>query len=125
MATHHPALWMWADAFVHLERAERLHRQFFEPASPGTLAGGTRRPSWQPPIDVFETGQDIWVLVALPGVSPEQIQVVIDDATLTVVGERSLPVPAHAGVIHRLELPYGRFERRLNLPRIPVDAGAP
>lgn len=55
------------------------------------------------------------VLVALPGVAPDQVQVLIEGATLTVVGERPLPAPAEAH-IRRIEIPYGRFERRIALP---------
>jgi hypothetical protein len=51
--------WMWTDACAQVERAERLHRQFFHP---GSAAG------WQPPIDVFETDEEQWIMAALPGV---------------------------------------------------------
>jgi hypothetical protein len=42
---------MWADACEMLARAERLHRQFFEPGR----ATASRLPVWQPPADVLET----------------------------------------------------------------------
>jgi hypothetical protein len=44
------------------------------------------------------------------------VEVVIDDGTLVVVGNRVLPAELHNAVIHRMELPQGRFERRLRLP---------
>ena len=55
------------------------------------------------------------MIVALPGVAPEQIQVVAGDGTLSVVGERAMPAAGRA-MLQRLEIPYGRFERRLDLP---------
>jgi len=102
---------MWAEACELLERAERLHRQFFQPRP-----GEGRRPSWEPPVDVLETEAELWILVALPGVGADQLQVVVDNGTLVVAGERPMPGRAHAGIIRRLEIPYGHFERRIDLP---------
>ncbi len=100
---------MWAEARNFLERAERLQRQFFEPA-PG--AHGAR---WEPPIDVFETEHELSVIVALPGVAPDAMQVHIDGHMLVITGARTLPPFARRARIHRLEIPYGRFERRIAL----------
>jgi HSP20 family molecular chaperone IbpA len=102
---------MWAEACELLERAERLHRQFFQPR-----AGAGRGPCWEPPVDVLETDAELCILVALPGVGAEQLQVVVDGRTLAVVGERPMPGRGRPGVIRRLEIPYGHFERRIELP---------
>jgi HSP20 family molecular chaperone IbpA len=102
---------MWAEACELLERAERLHRQFFRfGTSPA------RRPAWEPPVDIFETERDLSIVVALPGVMPEQVEVGIQGDTLVVMGERHLPRVAQGAVIHQLEIPHGRFERRIALP---------
>ncbi|MDX3907655.1 MAG: Hsp20/alpha crystallin family protein [Pigmentiphaga sp.] len=101
---------MWIDAVKLLEQADDLHRQFFRLSH-----GGPQGPTWEPPVDIFETGRALSVLVALPGVSPDQVQVLIEGATLSVVGERVLPAPAESH-IRRIEIPYGRFERRIALP---------
>jgi HSP20 family protein len=102
---------MWAEACDFLERAERLHRQFFQ-----LEALGERGPAWQPPVDLFETERELQILVALPGVEPDQVKVVIDGGTLIVVGERKLPMRARGAAVLRVEIPYGRFERRIQLP---------
>lgn len=94
-----------------LARAERLHRQFFQP----TGAAATL-PVWEPPVDILETEVEVLVLVALPGVNPDRAEVVINDGTLLIVGTRVLPAALRTAVIHRLELPQGRFERRVQLP---------
>jgi HSP20 family protein len=101
---------MWAQALEMLEQADRLHRNFFQP---GTGAGG---PSWEPPVDIVEAGNEYWMIVALPGVDPQGIQAYFDGADLVVRGERPLPAHCHAGAIRRLEIPYGRFERRIPIP---------
>jgi HSP20 family protein len=104
--------WMWAEACEMLARAERLHRQFFEPRR----AVGTNPPVWQPPVDVLETEREVLILVALPGVDPGQVEAMIEDGGLRVAGQRVLPPELHHAAIHRLELPQGRFERRVQLP---------
>jgi HSP20 family protein len=102
--------WMWSEACEMLARAERLHRELFRPAP------GRRIPTWEPPVDVLETEREVLVLVALPGVEPDQIETVIEGAQLVVTGHRVLPAELATAVIHRLELPQGRFERRIRLP---------
>jgi HSP20 family protein len=69
--------WMFAEAVDSLARAERLHQQFF---SLRPLAGSPE-PSWESPIDVLETDREILILVALPGVDPNQVEAVIDSGT--------------------------------------------
>jgi HSP20 family molecular chaperone IbpA len=103
--------WMWAEALALIDQAERRQRAMFQP-------GTARRPAscWEPPVDVFETDDEIWIQVALPGVPLERLEVVLEGGTLVIGGERPLPLPGGAGVIHRLEIPHGRFERRLPLP---------
>jgi HSP20 family protein len=54
--------------------------------------------------------------VALPGVAPEHIEVRAEDGLIVVAAIRALPVQRHATALHRLEIPYGRFERRIALP---------
>jgi len=103
--------WMWSEAFEMLARAERLHREFFRPAR--TAA---QMPAWEPPVDVLETERAVLVLVALPGVNPDRVEASIDGSDLVFSGIRMFPSEMHTAVIHRLELPQGRFERRVRLP---------
>ena len=93
-----------------LDQAERLHREFFRPAP---RAG---RAAWQPPVDLFETECDLWLVVALPGVPAARVQVRIEGGTVIVAGERPLPAVLRKADVHRLEIPHGHFERRVELP---------
>lgn len=114
-----PSVFMWAQAVDLLDRVEKMQRQMFRP---GTSSG---RPAWEPPVDLFETADEYRILVALPGVSADQLDVLLEDRTLIVTGERSFPLEdAGSTLIHRLELPYGRFERRIELPPGPLTIGA-
>jgi HSP20 family molecular chaperone IbpA len=56
------------------------------------------------------------IIVALPGVEPQDIKVYFDSGELVITGLRELPAVTRAAAIHRLEIPYGRFERRIPLP---------
>jgi HSP20 family molecular chaperone IbpA len=109
---------MWAEALQLLDQAERAGRGHYRPgpARPRTAC-------WEPPVDLFETEDEIWIQVALPGVAPERLDVAIEGSTLTVSGDRSLPLPPGAGTIHRLEMPYGCFERRITLPAGRFELG--
>ena len=103
--------WMWSEACEMLARAERMHRELFRPA--GTEK---RQPAWEPPVDILETEFAVLALVALPGVDIENAQAVIEDGDLVITGTRVLPPELRTATIHRLELPQGRFYRRLRLP---------
>lgn len=103
--------WMWEEAQRLLERADRLQRRFFHP-----LPGGAQSPCWAPPVDVVETAAGVTIVVALPGVAADRIQVLLEADALRITGERPLLAGAREGRIHRLEIPFGRFERRIVLP---------
>ena len=106
-----PRDWMWSQACEMLARAERLNRELFRPR--GEVA---QAPAWEPPLDMLETEREVLVLIALPGVNPAVVEAVLDDGNLVVAGTRVLPSALRTAVIHRLELPQGRFERRVRLP---------
>jgi HSP20 family protein len=106
MSTKDPVNWMLAEAIGSFARAERLRQQFFS----------LRESGWEPPIDVLETEDEFLIFVALPGVDPDQVEAVIEDGTLIISGHRVLPAELRNARIHRLELPQGRFERRIVLP---------
>jgi HSP20 family molecular chaperone IbpA len=94
-----------------LERAEQMHRQFFQPA-----LGAEPCASWEPPVDVFECGRDLLIVVALPGVESQDLEISAEGETLRVAGVRRMPAAVHGAAVQRLEIPHGRFERRIRLP---------
>ncbi|HZZ88190.1 MAG TPA: Hsp20/alpha crystallin family protein [Caulobacteraceae bacterium] len=105
-----PHDWMWSEALSMLARAERMHHQLFQPGLHQAQI------SWEPPVDVLETEHEVLVLAALPGVDVGQVQASIQGADLVISGQRIVPPALRTAVIHRLELPQGRFERRVPLP---------
>lgn len=100
--------WMWAEAVERMQQAERLQRQFFR--------CGDAAASWEPPADIIGRQNELVITVALPGVAAELVKVVVDGVTLAITALRPAPMDGHTTHIHRLEIPYGRFERRITLP---------
>jgi len=94
-----------------LARAERMHRELFRP-----VGSQARQPAWEPPVDIIETEHEVLALVALPGVDIDNAEAVIEDGDLVIAGTRTVPKELQTATIHRLELPQGRFYRRLRLP---------
>jgi HSP20 family molecular chaperone IbpA len=113
-----PTDWMWAQACDFIEQAERMHRRFFR------LADATRAQAvWEPPADVFEDEDEVVVVVALPGVLAENVELSAQPGTLIVRAQRPLPLARgsrHA--VRQLEIPYGTFERRIALPHPRLEA---
>jgi HSP20 family molecular chaperone IbpA len=96
---------MWSEALSVLDRADRLHRQFFTQAAPG----------WEPPVDVVESGGELRIHMALPGAAADSITLALDHAGIVVSASRAFPCREYGSYIHRIEIPYGRFERRISL----------
>jgi HSP20 family protein len=107
-----PINWMLSDAIQTLARAERLHQQFLNLQPPAEA----REPIWEPPIDVLETDREILIFIALPGVDPNEVEAILDNGCLVIGGRRALPAELRDARILRLELPQGRFQRRIPLP---------
>jgi HSP20 family protein len=84
----------------------------------GLMASGT----WAPPVDIYQTTDQELVLKAeLPDMSPDDIELTIDNETLTIRGEKRLPSEVKEDQYHRIERRYGTFSRSFSLPQA-VDA---
>jgi len=101
--------WMWSEALQMLAQADRLHRAVFRPAAGAPAC-------WEPPVDVVETAGEVLIVAALPGVEPAAVEAALDGAVLVLAGRREIPARLRRGQVHRLELPQGRFVRRIPLP---------
>ena len=118
MSSRDPTTWMWAEACHLIEQAERMHRQFFR------LREAVARPTWEPPVDVFEDDGGITVVIALPGVSRDRVEAIYDGRGLIIRAERRIAFEHQGCSIHQLEIPYGYFERRIPLPPMPLEPAA-
>jgi len=107
---------MWRQAIELLEQAERMHRQFFR-----LSASGQTSPVWEPPVDVFEDADGMVIVVALPGVTADRVEVSYEPGVLVVRAERPLPFSGTRRAVRHLEIPYGYFERRIPLAEARLD----
>ncbi len=105
--------WMWAQASDLLDQVERMHRQLFHLATPGR-----EYVIWEPPVDVFESDLELIVIIALPGVPQDQVEVLSEPGELLVRADCPLPFASSCRSVRRMEIPYGRFERRIAVPAI-------
>jgi HSP20 family molecular chaperone IbpA len=117
MSPRNPTDWMWTQAIELLEQAERMHRQFFR------LTQSERaRPTWEPPVDVFEHEGGLVIVVALPGVPADRVETTFEPGVLVVRAERPLPFADRCSAVRHLEIPYGQFERRIPLNHVKLEA---
>jgi HSP20 family protein len=118
MAAADPRTLMWTTACEMIDRAERLHRQFFQP-----IAAPLPELRWEPPIDITETDSEILITVALPGVDRDNMKVTVDPDGVSIVGFRPPSAIPRGSRVHRLEIPYGKFERRVRVPAARLQLG--
>ena len=93
-----------------------LNRLFREALSPlmGETELSTR--SWAPPVDIYETENDIVLKAELPGIDPKDVEVRVEDNTLYLKGERNYEKEVKEQNYHRVERSYGSFARSFSLP---------
>jgi len=115
--------WMWLEACELLAKAERLQREFFRLGPPDEAEA--QGAAWEPPVDVFDDGREIVVVVAMPGIAAERLQVRLAPGWLTVSGWRPLPAAGARLPLRRLEIPYGAFARRIALPPGRIEMQPP
>lgn len=76
-----------------------------------------QRGDWAPPVDIFENDhQEIVLRAELPGVSKEDIDIRVENNTLTLRGERKRASEIRNEQYHRVERAYGAFSRSFSLP---------
>lgn len=78
--------------------------------------GGARTAQWMPQMEVFQRGSELVVRADLPGLSPEDVQIEIEDGVLTVSGERRQEQEDRQEGWYRSERSYGAFARSIALP---------
>jgi len=92
---------------------DRLFREAFSPQF-GEAELSTR--SWAPPVDIYETDNDIVLKAELPGVDPKDVEVRVEDNNLYLKGERRFEKEVKEQNYHRVERSYGSFARSFSLP---------
>ncbi len=71
---------------------------------------------WEPPVDIYEGENEIYVYVDIAGVERQNLQVTVDEQRLLIRGNRQLPAQKSIACIHQLEIELGDFQRTVVLP---------
>lgn len=116
------AIVRWSDPFREFAQLQdRINRAFgdaYGRSDDGLMTSGT----WVPPVDIYQNGDHEVVLKAeLPDMTREDIDITIDNGTLTIRGEKKLSSEVKEEQFRRIERRYGSFSRSFSLPQT-VDA---
>ena len=95
---------------------DRMNRLFEQTLSRSRGEEGVSATTWTPAVDIYETVDTIVMKAELPGVAREDIQIQINDNTLTLRGERRFAKDVHEESYLRIERAYGSFHRSFTLP---------
>jgi len=112
------AIVRWRDPFREFAQLQdRIHRVFSDAygrGEEGLMTSG----AWVPPVDIYQNGDREVVLKAeLPDMTREDIDITVDNGTLTIKGEKRLANEVKDEQYHRIERRYGVFSRSFTLPQ--------
>ena len=79
------------------------------------LSEPTSRP-WSPPVDIYETENELVLKADVPEVDPKHVAIQMENGTLTLKGERRFDEQRNGRGFHRIERGYGSFVRAFSLP---------
>ena len=108
----------WSDPFRDFSQLQdRINRVFTEAYGrndEGLMSSGT----WVPPVDIYQNGdQEVVLKAELPDMTREDIEISVDNGTLTIKGEKRLSSEVKEEQFHRIERRYGTFTRSFSLPQ--------
>jgi HSP20 family protein len=105
--------------FVQIQ--DRLNRVFSDAYGRGSVTndeGLMTTGTWVPPVDIYQNGdQELVLKTELPDMTREDIDITVDNGTLTIKGEKKLSSDVKEEQFHRIERRYGAFSRSFSLPQ--------
>ena len=117
------AIVRWSDPFREFAQLQDRINRAFSDAYAKNDEGLVTSGAWVPPVDIYQNGDHEVVLKAeLPDMTREDIDVTVDNGTLTIKGEKRLSNDVKEEAFQRIERRYGSFSRSFSLPQT-VDAG--
>jgi HSP20 family protein len=95
------------------ERVNRLFSDVYRSADDDVM----RRGLWAPPVDIYDSGKHELVIKAeLPDMKRDEIEITVENNTLTLRGEKKMDSEIKEEHCHRIERTYGAFSRTFSLP---------
>jgi len=106
------------DPFKDMVTLREKMNRMFEDVFTGRAEEGKDRASstWAPAVDIFETEKELVLTAEIPGVDEKDIEIKIEDNTLSLKGERKFEKETKEENYHRIERSYGSFFRAFALP---------
>jgi HSP20 family protein len=96
---------------------ERMNRMFEDVFSGRAQEGKELTTStWAPSVDIFETEKELVLTAEIPGIDEKDVEIKIEDNTLSLKGERKFEKETKEENYHRIERSYGSFYRAFTLP---------
>lgn len=99
--------------------SHRMERLFDEMLGHGmwrTSKESPLRGTWVPAMNILEREDAVVITADLPGLKAEDVEITVEEGTLSIRGERKLEEAAEGETFHRVERLYGSFERTFTLP---------
>jgi HSP20 family protein len=100
---------------------DRINRAFRESYTAGAHDESLTTSSFAPAVDVYEDEHQVTLKIEVPGIDEKDIDVQVENNTLTVHGERKIEKEEKEENYRRVERHYGTFTRTFTLPQT-VDA---
>lgn len=104
------------DPFRELRSLQQDVNRLFSGSFDRTRGNETMSGQWMPSVDISENKDSIVLEAELPGLSPEDVNISIENNLLTIQGERKFEKKQDDGNFHRVERSYGSFTRSFTLP---------
>jgi len=95
---------------------ERMNRLFEDMAASRGEEKDLTTSSWAPAVDIYETENEVVLTAEIPGIEEKDIEIKVEDNTLTLKGERKFEKETKEENYHRIERAYGCFFRSFTLP---------
>ncbi len=95
---------------------EKMNRLFEEPYGSRPDDRDLISSTWTPSVDIYEKENNLTLCAELPGIKEDDIEIRIEDNTLTLKGERNFEKETKEENYHRIERAYGTFQRSFTLP---------
>ena len=94
---------------------QRMERIVVSSTRPGaaTICGDT---GWLPSLDLYETSEQLIVLVDVAGIQPKEVEVVVESKIVRISGNRCRPPDEKFTRVHRMEIDFGPFSHAVSLP---------
>ncbi|MDH7492929.1 MAG: Hsp20/alpha crystallin family protein [Candidatus Saccharicenans sp.] len=102
------------DIMVLRDRMNRLFEDLV--SSPKFEDTDIIQSTWSPAVDIYETENELVLSAELPGVEEKDVEIKVEDNTLSLKGERKFEKETREENYHRIERAYGSFYRSFSLP---------